>query len=324
MSHYLNRDMKRYLVIENSSRDIEISRNSFIQYLKNENAEVDCLLYYNVRGVTLSNYDIIFIFRLETLFKLSLKLLLNHSRTKVIITGLGRYRSNLFLKYIILSYVYTLQLILGRKNIDIIFQNSQDSEEFFGESRVVLGSGIESSSDLFIKERRNKVVRLAYAGRFLKSKGILKFLSLTDNPNFNEFEFYLAGRASRDINLNMLYPFLDRNNVKFLGYLSNLTEFYHSIDIFIFPSVYGEGFPRVILDCINKGIPFIVLRSNYTDDINLPDEIMLKLVLDEWDLEVVLDSINYIVSNYSVLSKEILKIRGDYSNESVFNSWLYL
>lgn len=322
MSRCLNRDMKRYLVIENSSRDIEISRNSFIAFLKNKGAEVDCLLYFNVRGISLSNYDVIFIFRIEALLKLSLKLLLNRSKIKVIITGLGRYRSSGIVKYLIFMYLYALQLILGRNNFDIIYQNSQDSVEFMGESKVVLGSGIEVSPDARARERTNEVVKLAYAGRFLKSKGILKFLSLTDNRDFNEFEFHLAGRASKDISLNILYPYLDKKNVLFLGYLADLTEFYNSIDIFIFPSVYGEGFPRVILDCINKGVPFIVRRSNYTDDINLSDEIMSKLVLDKWESEVVLDSINYILSNYSSLSEEIWKIRANYSNETIFNSWL--
>lgn len=323
MSHSLNRNMKRYLVIENSSRDIEISRNSFVQYLENNEAHVDCVLYYNLKNIFLNDYDIVFIFRIETLLRLSFKLIVNRPRMKVIITGLGRYR-NSFLKYLIYAYLYFLQFLLGRNKCDIIFQNCQDSQEFFGKSRVVLGSGITPSNASVIKNGVNKVVRLAYAGRFLKSKGLIKFLSLSDHPNFHEYEFYLAGRANRDIELSKLYPFLDSSNIHFLGYLNNLCEFYSSIDIFIFPSSYGEGFPRVILDCINNGVPFIVLKSNYTADINLPEDIMSKLVLDKWDLEAVSHSINYIISNYSRLSRELHKIRGDYANVKIFETWLNL
>jgi len=81
------------------------------------------------------------------------------------------------------------------------------------------------------------------------------------------------------------------NNVKLLGFVKDedLASIYALSDVFILPSIQGEGFPMVVLEAFSSGIPVIATKSGghteiikdaktgFLVEINNPQQIQTKV-----------------------------------------------
>ncbi|MFW5794849.1 MAG: glycosyltransferase [Bacillota bacterium] len=75
------------------------------------------------------------------------------------------------------------------------------------------------------------------------------------------------------------------SDVRFLGYINNMSEKLKEIDLFVLPSAYREGVPRVLLEAAATGIPIITTDSpgcrevvdNGVNGILVPPEDHIKL-----------------------------------------------
>jgi glycosyltransferase involved in cell wall biosynthesis len=105
----------------------------------------------------------------------------------------------------------------------------------------------------------DKKVIFLYVGWTVKKKGILEvFNVIENNSDLNAYTFLFAGGGTlleelkeRKIN-NKLH------NVEMLGWVKpkDLPSLYKESDVFILPS-HAEGFPNVILEALNYGLPII-------------------------------------------------------------------
>ena len=76
----------------------------------------------------------------------------------------------------------------------------------------------------------------------------------------------IAGDGPERRNLEKLVLRLElKLNVKFLGRISDMNNFFNQIDLFVHPSV-REGFGLVVLEAMSRGIPVIA-----ADNTSLPD-----------------------------------------------------
>lgn len=158
------------------------------------------------------------------------------------------------------------------------FQNHDDEREFErrrvvrrGRSMVIPGSGVRT--DVFAPLERENVLRkrvelgvgdapvVVMISRILRSKGVLDFTAAARavRASHPEIRFLLVGPDDRD-SLDALTPAeLDelRESVTWLGSRSDVKEILGLSDVFVFPSYYREGVPRVLLEAASMGLPLV-------------------------------------------------------------------
>ena len=128
--------------------------------------------------------------------------------------------------------------------------------------RVIRGSGIDINYFKYFSEIKNKEVRLAYAGRVLKDKGLLWLIEA----------FKIAKAKNKDVYLYIAGPLDEKNptsiqkktfksliaaeGVYYIGNIRNIRRFWQESDIAILLSK-REGLPLSLLEAASIGRPII-------------------------------------------------------------------
>ena len=189
----------------------------------------------------------------------------NKIQTVNTITGLGSAFSTNGLKKILASIGYKFSLMLS----DItVFQNKDDFDyatqknwTLHHKSKLVLSSGVDTN---FFKKRkkkeRNETINVLMVGRLIKQKGILEYIDVAQQikKRFSKVNFFLAGEQetwSHDrIDIDWLN---DQKIIRYLGVVENIPQLLEETDVFLFPSYYREGVPRVLLEAASAEIPAV-------------------------------------------------------------------
>jgi glycosyltransferase involved in cell wall biosynthesis len=197
------------------------------------------------------------------------------------IAGMGYVFSSNSLLAMILRPVYCLlQALISRASDMTVFQNSDD-ESFFLSNRLtggkkhqlVLSSGIDLAA--FERARMDvgnldglrrdlglegKVVFILVA-RLVKSKGVAEYLeaaSLVKKKHENAVFLLVGPRESEGIEAvseRLLEKHAD--SVRYLGRRSDVPQLLALSDVFVLPTYYREGVPRVLLEAGAMGLPLI-------------------------------------------------------------------
>jgi len=172
------------------------------------------------------------------------------------------------------SYTKKLALLgykISQKFADkIIFQNPDDLELFqthnictLSQSELIVSSGVDIN-----KYHRSsipkKVFICLFVGRLLKQKGVIEFLEAARiiKNKYPDILFQLGGELEKShpdgVLMEDVVPYIERGDVEYLGYISNMPQKLHSVSLFVFPSYYREGVPRVVLEAASSGVPVII------------------------------------------------------------------
>ena len=131
------------------------------------------------------------------------------------------------------------------------------TEDWFPKDKIhVIPNGIETEKMQFSKEvfhpRKEGEVLLGNAGRFLPEKGhkdLLQVAKILEEKNF-KFHLLLAGYGEMENELkDLTAKFGIKENVSFLGHLTNMPKFFNSIDHFIFTSRV-EGSSNTLIEAM--------------------------------------------------------------------------
>lgn len=191
--------------------------------------------------------------------------------------GLGRVFGGKGLSSFVMRNIFRL-LWLTRKRRNIayrcVYLNDDDYRvllSVFGNSQItyikVPGAGVRTERFDYEFTPPKEPIKLLFVGRLIKEKGLETFLELISQINDksdikvealvvggfekSEFETYITKYVSVN-NINQ--------NVKFIGEVSNPSEYFKKANYFIFPTMYGEGVPTVLLEAQYCGTP--CLASN--------------------------------------------------------------
>lgn len=197
------------------------------------------------------------------------------------VTGMGYvYSSKSPVALAIRPFYRFLQKLSSRFADATIFQNTDDQAYFQStnlieadKSFLVKSSGVDlellyrncSSKDeisaLKIKLDHADGLVVLMVSRLVKYKGVLEYLEAarlikSSNP---ECQFYLVGPLASEGSQGVSEKFIEshRDAVSWLGTLSNVPALLAVSDIFVLPSYYREGVPRVLLEAGAVGLPLI-------------------------------------------------------------------
>ena len=147
-------------------------------------------------------------------------------------------------------------------------------------------------------QNRKKVpidkIKYLYVGRVSKEKGIIDFVEMFKNLNFDRV-LNIAGVLNNH--------HFNNPKIKYLGYVSdaeNLMKIYDENNLTILPS-YTEGYPYVIDESLARGRPVIIF-----EDISYVVNNKKGIFISKRDIKSFEETTNYIIKNYSEIYEEIL------------------
>lgn len=202
------------------------------------------------------------------------------------ITGLGALYSSDGLRTRALRAAYEFLQRRACRNSDItVFQNHDDERQLIaarvataGRTAVILGSGVDTStfatarSDATTRARVRRelgippdAVVATMIARVTRSKGVLPFVAAARSVRAQcpGAHFLLIGPDDRD-SLDRLD---DRElaelraNVTWPGRRDDVAAVLAASDLFVLPTAYREGIPRVLLEAAAAGLPLVTTDS---------------------------------------------------------------
>lgn len=199
------------------------------------------------------------------------------------INGMGRLFTQKSAKNSILVSVYKLIQKVIKRNVDYtIFQNTDNHKYFLKnnlinekKSIVIKSSGInlkeysipvandvkEKLSSKYLKNKEKPTFILV--SRLIKQKGISNYLEAAKlcYEDGYDFNFLLVGQIDSNkesVSLEEIQSYKDY--VNYLGRKTNIKELLSISDIFVLPTFYSEGVPRVLLEA--SAMSLAILTTN--------------------------------------------------------------
>lgn len=247
--------------IESEIHNISMSRNSIIPHQLFQG-------YLRLSSLEFQHsVDVVLTFRLIPNFLSYLASFRNKKTKRVaVISGLGyafvsnRNSISVMIQRTLIKLFYRS----ASKRIQIITQNQDDIADLgITNGKVVLGSGVKGVD--FSRENKldTSSIKLLYVGRLLKSKGIYTAIMIFEKlqSRANSVSFTIAGTIDEDnpdsITEIELGNIKNKKGVNYLGFVNNMGPIYKECNVLLFPSVYREGVPRVIIESLNYGLTVV-------------------------------------------------------------------
>ena len=188
----------------------------------------------------------------------------NRSVNRVaVITGLGYafISTSNSVSAIIQRKLIKLFYRIASKRIRIIAQNPDDLSDLgVSNGDVILGSGVKNITENTL---HTDSIKLLYVGRLLKSKGILTAVEIFEQlrSRATNVSLTLAGIIDEDnpdsITETELLQLRNKEGVNYLGFVNNMDPICKNCNVLLFPSIYREGVPRVIIESLRYGLTIV-------------------------------------------------------------------
>ena len=202
------------------------------------------------------------------------------------ISGLGPGFSpiNFLSKIRLLAIKVVYKVIFSPEKTRVICQSSYDAGILLDNGLVtnekitmVEGSGVDLEEYKFQKRKTHGPIKVLMASRLLKDKGVIEFCEaarkIQEKYNFN-ISFSLAGPIDLDspgsLTKEQIAEMCSSKKVEFLGNRSDLKDILAESHIFILPSYYAEGIPKVLLEAAASGCAVITTEHPGCRDAIIP------------------------------------------------------
>lgn len=156
----------------------------------------------------------------------------------------------------------------GTRHARVSFETKYDRDFWIArglisqdQAMVTHGSGIDLTR--FIPKSRGQTgdrLKVLFAGRLLRAKGLDVFLRAAELMNDPEIEMQVAGFVENDPDAVPLDTLRRSERVKFLGAVSDMPGLLNATDIVALPSRYNEGVPRILTEAAASGCILIATR----------------------------------------------------------------
>lgn len=193
------------------------------------------------------------------------------------ITGLGYVYSSSHLLARSLRPLLSgvLRFALSGRRTRAIFQNADDQARLtrsnlvaLDRSRLIRGSGVDTSRFRPSPARNAGPVRVLMATRLLWSKGVGEYVQAAHRLRDAGFalQFVLAGApdtANPDsVTESCIEAWRAEGVVQVLGHVEDMHTLLQTVDIVALPTSYAEGIPRVLLEAAAAGLAIIASNTS--------------------------------------------------------------
>lgn len=193
-------------------------------------------------------------------------------------SGMGNVR--LF----IIKFIY--RVIFSPKNTKVICQSTHDasvivSNKLALSEKIVMveGSGVDLEQYCPVSDIETNQINVLMAARLLADKGAIEFCAaagiINKNHKYNA-SFKLAGpldlESPTSLTKEQVVEMCASNGVQFLGNRSDLKKILSKTNIFVMPSYYGEGIPKVLIEAAASGCAVVTTDHPGCRDAILPEE----------------------------------------------------
>lgn len=204
------------------------------------------------------------------------------------ISGLGpAFTSNSFkgkARLFVIKLIY--KIIFSPKKVRVICQSSHDAQALIDnnlvlENKITMteGSGVDLEEYKPKKDRASKQINILMASRLLVDKGVQEYCNaagaVQKKYDFNA-QFSLAGPVDAlspgYLSEDQVTKLCESNNIKFIGKRNDLKIILSETDIFVLPSYYGEGIPKVLIEAASSGCAIITTDHPGCRDAIIPLE----------------------------------------------------
>lgn len=279
--------------------------------------------------------SIVHVFGHEALF-FSFLLLFKKKGFRVVftITGLGRFfqkkpKLHVFIiKYLILKFYNKLIYKID----SVIFLNSHDFNLFcdlypryIEKFKQINGEGSKFSSlNLSYPDETTGVNNFLFASRIMKDKGVLElihaFQKLPDN-----FNLTLLGTIEDDLKNNELINAAKEGklrNIKYFGFVEDITHFLENTQCVILPSKYMEGLPIILVETLSKGKLIITSKSPGCSDTVIFNQ--NGILLDKVDQESIFEAVMKVGDLNKRIARDVsIKLFEDKFSSKVVNNLIF-
>lgn len=194
------------------------------------------------------------------------------SNVNAMVTGIGYLFASSTTKAKIIRLVSSILYRIGFISADnVIFQNTDDQNQFIQlhlckkkKTHVVNGSGVNLTR--FFPTKFPKTTTFFFLGRFIYSKGILDFLEAAQivKSRYPMSRFVILGKfeqMSDAVPECKIRRYIDMGIVEHFPETDDISAFYAQTSVFVLPTYYREGTPRVILEAMACGRPIITTNT---------------------------------------------------------------
>ena len=151
----------------------------------------------------------------------------------------------------------------------VIVQNPEDGAALIGlgvdpaQIALIRGSGVDTVHFAPQPDPRNSSIIVAFVGRMLRSKGVLDAAAAVRSLRARglAIELILAGPTDPDnpdsLDEAALRAIAAEPGIEWLGHVHDVREVWRRAVIAIFPSTYGEGVPKALLEAAACARPIV-------------------------------------------------------------------
>ena len=162
--------------------------------------------------------------------------------------------------------IFLYKIVFLNKKIRVIFQNQYDREKLINITQLkkentilTYGSGVNLKTFSVTSNKNDKTPIALFAGRLLISKGILDFIEAS--KHFTNIRYVISGGFDFD-NPDCIDPMVidkvtQEGIVEYWGYSNKMPNIINESSIVVFPSYYGEGLPKILIEAAACGKPVV-------------------------------------------------------------------
>ncbi len=298
------------------------------------------IIIYNLvklkRKINAINPDLIFNVALQPIFLTLMSCLYKKVRIINGVMGFGVLFKHIKDRKIIYRLLKIFFKIFALKETNFfLVQNTDDKQilKDFGiyEKKVHLikGSGVHIENKI-LKKRNNEQINLGFSGRLLKIKGIELLLKsfLQINEHNKKYKLFLAGTIDQknptSLKQNDIEIWSKYKDITFLGFVEDIQGFWKKMDIGIFPSLYGEGIPKSMLEAVAFRCP--IITSDINGYLDFSKKQKNAILVKAGNINSITSAITFLGEHYhqrTIMAKKALALlKKEYSNDIITNEYL--
>ena len=197
-------------------------------------------------------------------------------------------------------------------------------------NKIIYSSGVDCLKYKPPKiKNKNNPLRFLFVSRLLIDKGLVNLVNAFDEAriiNKNIVLDIVGGyikNNKRYVSKSFIEKWNSKKYINFCGEVNDVSKYYKNSDIFVLPSMYGEGIPRVLIEAAASGLPIITTNISGCRQVVIEKSngvLLNNFSISELKKALIKLSNKKTLTNFGKESRKIAQTK--FSNKIIFNQFL--